>query len=114
MRIAMNRSIAVLLFFTLAGCTIPKTPQVVGGNQSLGLVRLGFDVPALQRAKIDDYLALATATKQCQNWGFDHAVRYGDPITTCSVISGTQCMNESVVLNYQCQGRVFTTAQPVY
>lgn len=110
----MFRPLAAILLFTLAGCTITKTPEVVGGNQMLGLVRLGFDVPALQRAKIDDYLAQGTAAKQCQSWGYDHAVRFGDPVTTCSLISGTQCMNESVILNYQCQGALITPVQPIY
>jgi len=114
MEIAMFRPLAALLFLSLAGCTITKNPEVTGGNQMMGLVQLGFDVPALQRARIDDYLALSTATKQCQNWGYDRAVRYGDPIYTCSVISGTQCLNESVTLNYQCQGVALPTAQPVY
>lgn len=110
----MFRSIAAVFVLLLTGCTLTKTPEVIGGNQILGLVRLGFDLPVLQRAKIDDYLAQSTAAKQCQNWGYAHAVRFGDPIYTCSVTSGTQCLNESVTLNYQCQGVALTPAQPVY
>lgn len=110
----MLRPLAAILFVSLTGCTVTKTPEVIGGNQMLGLVQLGYDVPALQRARIDGYLTQATATKQCQAWGYDHAIAYGEPIDTCSVISGTQCLNESVTLNYQCQGVALSRAQPVY
>ena len=98
------RNVILLAALLLAGCTITKNPEVVGGNKLTGMVRLGFNEPALFNAKADPYLAQATATRQCQEWGFAMAESYGQPIKTCSVISGTQCLNESVILEYQCRG----------
>ncbi|HAZ54048.1 MAG TPA: hypothetical protein DCY50_03220 [Franconibacter helveticus] len=98
------RNAILLAALLLAGCTLTKDPEVVGGNKLTGMVRLGFSDPALFDAKADPYLAQATATRQFQEWGFATAEGYGQPIKTCSVISGTQCLNESVILKYQCRG----------
>ncbi len=99
----MKKSV-LLLMMGLAACTLHKTPVISGGSQVDGIVRMSYELPPLQRATVDSYLAQSTASRQCQNWGFANAVPYGQPITTCSLISGSSCMNETVTLEYQCQG----------
>lgn len=98
------RNVILIAALLLAGCTVTKDPEVVGGSKITGVVRLGFNDPALLNAQADPYLAQATATRQCQQWGYATAEGYGQPIKTCSVVSGTQCLNESVILEYQCRG----------
>lgn len=100
----MRNVMMMAALLALCGCTVTKTPEVVGGSKITGVVRLGFNEPALQKAQADMYLAQAAATRQCQAWGYATAEGYGAPIKTCSVISGTQCLNDAVILEYQCRG----------
>lgn len=100
----MLKYLAPAVLLLLSGCTITKSPEVVATNPLTGTVRLGYTLAPLQKGKVDSYAANSTATRQCQQWGFATALPYGNPITTCSVITGTQCMAKSVVLEYQCRG----------
>lgn len=113
----MLKFLAPALLLLLSGCTITKTPTIVDANQTTGTVRLGYNLAPLQKGKVDSYSAVSTATRQCQQWGFATALAYGNPITTCSVVSGTQCLAKSVVLEYQCRGiaiNTTTAAAPWY
>lgn len=105
----MLKYLAPAMLVVLSGCTITKSPDVVDVNQTTGTVRLGYTLAPLQKGKVDSYAANSTATRQCQQWGFATALAYGNPITTCSVISGTQCLAKSVVLEYQCRGIAINT-----
>ncbi|AYN26505.1 MULTISPECIES: YecR family lipoprotein [Buttiauxella] len=94
----------VLVAALLSGCTMNKTPQPIKGSEVAGVVRLGFDIAPLQRAKVDTYVAQSAASHQCQQWGYSAAFPYGDPIKTCSLTSGALCLNQTVTLEYQCRG----------
>lgn len=106
----MPKVLLLPLLVLLSGCTICKTPTVVGGNQTTGTVRLGYNLAPLQKGKVNNYLANGTATRQCRQWGFATAQPYGNPISTCSLVSGTQCLKESVILEYQCRGIAISTS----
>lgn len=106
----MLRILSLILVTLVSGCTITKIPQLANGSQMTGTVRLGYDLMLLQHGKPDSYLAGATATRQCQQWGYATAQPYGNPITTCSLTSGTHCLSHSVILEYQCRGVAFAPA----
>ncbi|BDH45384.1 lipoprotein [Salmonella enterica subsp. enterica serovar Choleraesuis] len=101
-----------IIALLLAGCSLPKTPEVVGGSQTSGIVRLGYDLPLLQRAVIDEELATRTAARQCQSWGYGEAVPFGAPINHCALISGSGCINQQIVMEYQCRGVNTLTPPP--
>lgn len=95
------------LFFAallLSGCTFNKTPEPIKSSEIAGVVRLGFSLAPLQKAKIDTYIAQSTASHQCRQWGYIAAFPYGEPIKTCSLSSGAVCLNQEVTLEYQCRG----------
>ena len=92
---------AILL---LTACSISRTPNVSEMDAHSGVVRLTYGQAMLQSAHTDDYLARSEANKACQKMGYVVAIAYGQPITTCTTMSGTQCLNETVTLQYQCQG----------
>ncbi|EKM0527387.1 YecR family lipoprotein [Cronobacter turicensis] len=104
MRTPMRKVIIITALLALSGCTITKTPEIVGGSKVTGTVRLGISEQPLQHAKVDNYVAQSMANRQCQDWGYAVAEAYGAPVKTCSVVTGTQCMTESIVLEYQCRG----------
>lgn len=58
----------------------------------------------------DDYVNNGTATKACQHMGYATASAYGQPIKTCTLISGSLCLNESVTIQYKCQGYAVTSS----
>lgn len=94
----------ILVAALLSGCTINKAPQPVKGSEVAGVVRLGFDIAPLQKAKVDTYVAQSAASHQCQQWGYTSAFPFGEPIRTCSLSSGAVCLNQTVTLEYQCRG----------
>jgi hypothetical protein len=100
----MQRYSYLLAAMLLAGCTTNKTPVPVKSSEVAGVVRLGFDLSPLQTAKVDTYVAQSTASHQCQQWGYIAAFPYGEPIKTCSLTSGSLCLNQKVTLEYQCRG----------
>ncbi|WP_256937896.1 YecR family lipoprotein, partial [Enterobacter chuandaensis] len=42
--------------------------------------------------------------KACQNMGYATASAYGQPVKTCTLTSGSLCLNESVTIQYKCMG----------
>ncbi|EKY3117566.1 YecR-like lipofamily protein [Cronobacter turicensis] len=103
-RTPMRKVIFITALLALGGCTITKTPEIIGGSKVTGTVRLGISEQPLQHAIVDNYVAQSIANRQCQDWGYAVAEAYGAPVKTCSVVTGTQCMTESIVLEYQCRG----------
>lgn len=105
--------VATALIF-LAGCTFTKEAQVSEVDTTSGLVRLSFNQTMMQSANYDTYTAQGTANKQCQQMGYASAVPYGQPVKTCSLISGSACMNTKVTIQYQCRGMAFNHTAPIY
>lgn len=104
----MKKLAAAATLLMLAGCTITKEPQVSQVDTTSGIVRLSFNEAMMQNARYDSYTTQATANKQCQQMGYATAVAYGQPISTCSVISGSVCMSTTVTIQYQCRGMAIT------
>lgn len=88
----------------LAGCTVNRQAEVSSVDVPNGIVRLNFGQAMLQNAHYDDYVTRGTATRECQQIGYATAVAYGQPIKTCSLFSGSLCLNENVTIQYKCQG----------
>lgn len=110
----MNRLLVAASLMLLAGCTFTKEAQVSEVDTTSGLVRLSFNQPMMQTARFDTYTAQGTANKQCQQMGYASAVPFGQPVQTCSLISGSVCMNTKVTIQYQCRGMAFTHTAPIY
>lgn len=108
----MNKLIPVAAAIALSACTIHRQANVTDVDSTSGIVRLTYDQAMLQNASTDDYVANGSATKQCQQMGYAAAVSYGQPVKTCTVTSGSLCMNETITLQYQCRG-IAVTPMPV-
>lgn len=86
----------------LTGCSFKKDPQPAGGDAVSGVVRLNYSLVPLQSGYFDEEEAAKTAARQCRQWGYTSAQRFGDPVQTCALYSGALCMKETVTLEYQC------------
>lgn len=104
----MKRIFVAASLLLLCGCTITKQAEVSSVDTTSGLVRLSFNQAMMQTAHYDEYTAQGTANKQCQQMGYATAVPFGQPVSTCSLISGSVCMNTKVTIQYQCRGMAFT------
>jgi len=110
----MKRIVVAASLLLLAGCTMTKQAEVSSVDTISGLVRLSYNQSMMQTAKYDAYTAQGTANKQCQQMGYATAVPYGQPVQTCSLISGSVCMNTKVTIQYQCRGVAFTQTKPTW
>jgi hypothetical protein len=104
--LGMRTIILAVLCGLVAGCTITKTPEFVGGDRTSGVVRLAYDLPPLQNARVDQYMAQNNANRACQAWGYATAQSFGNPITTCTTTSASECLNEQVTTSWLCQGQL--------
>ena len=100
----MKRVIVAGTLLRLAGCSINRQAEVSSLDAPNGIVRLNYGQAALQNAYSDEYVNNGTAAKACQSMGYATASAYGQPIKTCTLISGSLCLNESVTIQYKCMG----------
>lgn len=98
----MKKYLLAATVIVLAGCTFKKDPQPAGGDAVSGVVRLSYNLIALQNGYFDEADAAHTAARQCRQWGYTTAKRFGEPVQTCALYSGPLCMKETVTLEYQC------------
>ncbi|MGY5956583.1 hypothetical protein ACUY4R_003433 [Kosakonia sp. BK9b] len=103
----MKKIVIAASLIMLSGCSFTKQAKVSEVDPISGLVRLSFNQQMLQTASYDQSAAQSTANKQCQQMGYATAVSYGRPVETCSLISGSVCMNTKVTIQYQCRGMAF-------
>jgi len=100
----MKRLCTVGLVLLLAGCGITRKAEVSSVDVTSGIVRLDYGQPIFQTSHDDAYITSGTATRECQAMGYSTATAYGQPVETCSVISGSLCLNSTLTVQYQCQG----------
>ncbi|WP_330984397.1 MULTISPECIES: YecR family lipoprotein [Enterobacterales] len=100
----MKKLIPVAAAIVLSACTVHRQANVTDVDATSGIVRLTYGQAMLQSAITDNSVANGNATKQCQQMGYATAVPFGQPVTTCTVTSGSLCINSSVTLQYQCRG----------
>ena len=110
----MKSLILIPALLTLSACTVPRTASVSEVDATSGIVRLTYGQAVLQNARTDSYLAQSEANKACQQMGYATAFSYGQPIPTCSTISGSLCLNEYITLQYQCRGIANIPASSAY
>ena len=108
----MKKLLPVAAAIALCACTVHRQADVTDVDTTSGIVRLTYGEAMLQSATTDSYVANGTAIKQCQQMGYATAFAFGQPVTTCTVTSGSLCMNHSVTLQYQCRGVAVTTVTP--
>lgn len=100
----MKSLLLIPALLALSACSVPRTASVSEVDATSGIVRLTYGQAVLQNARTDSYLAQSEANKACQQMGYATAFSYGQPISTCSTISGSLCLNEYITLQYQCRG----------
>ncbi|MBM3073157.1 hypothetical protein HV346_13670 [Enterobacter sp. RHBSTW-00994] len=100
----MKRVFVAGAILLLAGCSITRKAEVSSIDVPGGIVRLDYGQAMLQNAHYDDYVTNGTATRECQNMGYATASAYGQPIKTCTLTSGSLCLNESMTIQYKCLG----------
>ncbi|MCG7782369.1 YecR family lipoprotein [Lelliottia amnigena] len=100
----MKRLFLAGALLLLAGCNVTRQAEVNSVDSTSGVVRLNMGQAILQNSHYDDYVTNGTATRECQAMGYATASAYGQPIKTCTVVSGSLCLNESVTIQYKCQG----------
>lgn len=100
----MKKSLIAAGVLLLSACSVERQAEVSEVDANSGIVRLTYGQAMLQDASTDRYVADGTAAKACQKLGYASAFAYGQPVTTCSVTSGSLCMNEKITLQYQCRG----------
>ncbi|CBG88710.1 YecR-like lipofamily protein [Citrobacter rodentium] len=110
----MKSLIIALSLTLLSGCTITRQAEVSEISATTGVVRLSYGQAMLQNARTDDYTAHGTATRECQQLGYANAVRFGQPVSTCSLYAGSLCLNEKITIAYQCQGIAMSQTLPIY
>ncbi|MEN3753960.1 YecR family lipoprotein [Mangrovibacter sp. SLW1] len=76
----MRRIVIAVLCALVASCTITKTPEFVGGDRTSGVVRLAYDLPPLQNARVDQYMAQNNANRACQAWGTPRLSHLATPL----------------------------------
>ena len=92
------------LLLLLAGCGVTRQAEVSSVDVTSGVVMLNYGQAMLQNARYDDYVTSGTATRECQAMGYNTAMAYGQPVKTCSLISGSLCLNETMTIQYKCYG----------
>lgn len=88
----------------LVGCSVTRQAEVSSMDAPNGIVRLDYGQAMLQNARYDEYVTNGTAARACQSMGYATASAYGQPITTCSLTSGSVCLNDTVTIQYKCSG----------
>lgn len=104
----MKRVLVVGTILLLAGCSINRQAEVSSLDAPNGIVRLNYGQAVLQNAHSDAYVNNGTAEKACQSMGYATASAYGQPIKTCTLISGSLCLNETMTIQYKCMGYAVT------
>lgn len=97
----------------LSACTVHRQADVSVVDANSGVVRLTYGQAILQSSVTNETTDDGTATRQCQQLGYATAVAFGQPITTCTVISGSLCLNQQVTLQYQCRGTAIPTSPTI-
>jgi len=104
----MKRVLVAGTILLLAGCSINRQAEVSSLDATNGIVRLDYGQAWLQNARSDAYVNNGTAAKACQSMGYATASAFGQPIKTCTLISGSLCLNETVTIQYKCMGYAVT------
>jgi hypothetical protein len=66
-----------LLVLALSGCVTTKQWSAVGGSRGDGVVRLAYEVSALEQARVDENQAVTLASSRCNAWGYSGAEAFG-------------------------------------
>jgi len=104
----MKRVFVAGTILLLAGCSINRHAEVSRMDAPNGIVHLNYGQALFQNAYSDTYANNDMAAKACQSMGFATASAFGQPIKTCTLISGSLCLNESVTIQYKCMGYAVT------
>ncbi|QDE47137.1 hypothetical protein EIN43_01405 [Enterobacter hormaechei] len=105
----MKRIIIAGTILLLAGCSINRQAEISSTDAPNGIVRLDYGVPCCKTPGLMSMLITVRQPKPV-NMGYATASAYGQPIKTCTLISGSLCLNESVTIQYKCQGYAVTSS----
>lgn len=104
MKIYVMFVLAAAMIFT-NGCVTTKDWAATGGSRADGVVRLSYEIGAMEQAQLNESQAIALATKRCATWGYTGADAFGGVTRQCNQPGGFGgCTNWVVTKEFQCTG----------
>jgi len=97
---------ALLATVIMSGCAVTKQYTATGGSRSDGVVRLSYEVGAMQTAQVNEQQGVELAAQRCRTWGYKGAEAFGGITRQCNVKGGFGCDQWLVTKEYQCTGDV--------
>lgn len=92
-------SLAAIVVLTVSGCATPNGWGAVGGSKSDAVVRLSYELGALDTKIPDESDGIKLAKQRCGYWGFSGAKPFDAETRTCA---DEQCRSYIITKEYQC------------
>ncbi|ABV38981.1 putative lipoprotein [Shewanella sediminis HAW-EB3] len=92
-------SLAAAVLLTVSGCATQNDWGAVGGSKSDAVVRLSYELGALDKHTPDESDGLKLAKLRCGYWGFSGAKPFDVETKTCA---DEQCRSYTITKEYQC------------
>ena len=97
--------IAALALAITSGCVTTKEWSATGGSRADGVVRLSYEVGAMEQAQLSESQAITMATRRCATWGYTGAEAFGGTTRQCNQPGGFGgCATWLVTKEFQCTG----------
>lgn len=91
----------------LTGCSTTRNWEATGGSRADGVIRLSYEVGAMQSAKVDEQQAMDIATQRCKSWGYTGAEAFGGVTRACNAPGAfSGCASYLVTKEFQCIGNI--------
>lgn len=102
----INWFIGVLLFssfFVFAlSCTQTKQLQVIGGNETEGVIHMEFECKGVEKPKVQWDQADRDAFQQCKDWGYSGAEPFDSGTSRCLKYNRFGCVSWRVIYTCRC------------
>ncbi len=92
-------SIAAAVLLTVSGCATQNDWEAVGGSKGDAVVRLSYELRALDSHTPDESDGIRLAKQRCGYWGFSGAKPFDVETKSCA---DEQCRSYIITKEYQC------------
>ncbi len=92
-------SLTVAVLLTISGCATQSDWQAVGGSKGDAVVRLSYELGALDSHAPEENDGIKLAKQRCGYWGFSGAKAFDVETRTCA---DEQCRSYIITKEYQC------------
>lgn len=97
--------VVAMILAATTGCVTTKEWSATGGSRADGVVRLSYEVGAMEQAQLSESQAIAMATRRCATWGYTGAEAFGGTTRQCNQPGGFGgCATWVVTKEFQCTG----------